>query len=217
MSNTPREPASGIGMLGGAFDPIHDGHVQCARDAVAAFNLSQCLLMPCADPVHKPACIASPEQRMTMAKRAVTPFPELSVSDMEITRTEPSYSLYTVQALRKAHPQESVGLILGTDALAGFTSWYHWQDILKYVHIFVAERPGFPGIEKSLHSDLAPLLATVAEMESEFAGRIIPFACSSSEVSSSDIRQRLAGDDGVCEHMSPSAMEYVLEHRIYSS
>lgn len=149
-----------LGVLGGAFDPPHVGHLALARGFHALLGLDQVLLIPTARPSHRPSPVASAQQRCDMArlalKHASTPW--LSVDERELHRPGPSYTVDTLNELSNENPGQSLCLLLGSDAAAGFCSWHEWQAILGIANLAVARRAGEATVEPGLDPRLAPYL-----------------------------------------------------------
>ena len=129
-----------IGVLGGTFNPIHHGHLRLALSAYEQLGLSRVHLMLSARPPHKDELQATTEQRWTMLQTAVADEPALFADDCEIHRAGYSYTIDSLKALKQT-TQQSLVLILGSDALNGLSTWHQWQSLLDYCHIVVVKRP----------------------------------------------------------------------------
>lgn len=128
-----------IGLLGGSFDPIHLAHIDLANTALRALDLDHVEFIPTSVSWQKGRLGASPEQRLAMLKLALASEPNLHINPIEIQRGGVTYTYDTVSQL----PHENHYFwILGTDQLQNFSSWHRWQDILHYVDLAVALRPG---------------------------------------------------------------------------
>ena len=132
-----------IGIFGGTFDPIHIGHLGVAQEFASAFGLEKVLMMVAATPPHRDSPAASPEDRLRMVQLAVKDLPNLEASDMELVREGPSYTIDTVQEVRKAADGDLVWMALGGDAYSLIRSWHHPEDVLSQTHLVVLTRPGF--------------------------------------------------------------------------
>ena len=124
-----------IGILGGTFDPIHLGHLRAAVEIQEGFGLDAIYLIPAAIPPHKQRSdIAAPADRLEMVRRATQGLPELRVSDVELKRQGPSYTIDTICAFRDMQ-SENVGtyLIVGIDAFLEIDTWKSYQDLLHIV------------------------------------------------------------------------------------
>jgi nicotinate-nucleotide adenylyltransferase len=152
---------SKIGILGGTFDPIHLGHLRAAVEIREGFGLDAVYLIPAAIPPHKTRTdIASPEDRLEMVRRATEGLPELRVSDIELKRRGPSYTIDTICAFReKLPPKVWVYLIMGIDAFREINTWKSYEDLLHIVPSIVINRPDRGGqIQPSLENAIETLM-----------------------------------------------------------
>jgi nicotinate-nucleotide adenylyltransferase len=149
-----------IGILGGTFDPIHLGHLRAAVEIQEGFGLDAIYLIPAAIPPHKQRSdIAAPADRLEMVRRATQGLPELRVSDVELQRQGPSYTIDTICAFRDMQ-SENVGtyLIVGIDAFLEIDTWKSYQDLLHSVPSIVINRPAPAGRHPSLDDAIARLI-----------------------------------------------------------
>ena len=199
-------------VMGGTFDPIHNGHLRMAVELCEWLQAGQLHLMPCHQPPHRDAPGATPEQRLAMLHAAVEGEPELVVDDRELRRGATSYTADTLRQLR-GELGETVPLVLvvGTDAFNGFDSWREWMKIPQLAHIIIVERPGY---ELSPESGAAQLLAerraeSVAQLHTVPAGRIMPVSLSLLAISATDIRRRLEQGRSV-RYLVPDAVHSLI-------
>lgn len=184
-----------LALFGGAFDPIHNAHIQIAREALRQKKLDKVLFVPAADPPHK-RLHASYEDRYRMVQLALENEPGLAASRLEAGRA-PSYSIDTVERL-KPHlsADDRLFFLIGADAFAEIQTWKRWRDLVKAVVFIVVSRPG--------HRYDVPDGARVHRLD------ILDLP-----VSSSGIRERLAtGDDRV--DAPPAVLQYIVERNLYS-
>jgi nicotinate-nucleotide adenylyltransferase len=152
---------SKIGILGGTFDPIHLGHLRAAVEIQEGFGLDAVYLIPAAIPPHKSRTdIAAPEDRLEMVRRATAELPTLRVSDIEIKRHGPSYTIDTICAFRdKLPPEVWVYLIMGIDTFLEINTWKSYEDLLHIVPSIVINRPAPDGrIQPSLENAIETLM-----------------------------------------------------------
>jgi nicotinate-nucleotide adenylyltransferase len=126
-----------IGIFGGSFDPPHIGHIQSAQQAAKALGLDRLLMIPAASPPHKSGCFVSGEHRLAMLRIACGDDPVLQPSDMELRRSGPSYTYETVEAVRQAHPDAEVFLLMGSDMFLSFLTWKNPERILAQAKLAV--------------------------------------------------------------------------------
>lgn len=190
-----------IGIFGGTFDPPHIAHVLCATTAMDEAGLDEVVFMPAGDPYQKGA-VASPEDRFAMTCLAAESNPELSVSRMEVDRDGPSYSIETVDALRAQSGCAEIFLIGGSDAIAGIRTWHEWERLIGEV--------GFVIIPRTPASVKEALAALGSRPEV-----ILVTGQAQLDVSSTDIRARVA--DGLAVgHLVPSkVVSYIRDHGLY--
>ncbi|OGT06369.1 MAG: nicotinate (nicotinamide) nucleotide adenylyltransferase [Gammaproteobacteria bacterium GWF2_41_13] len=129
-----------IGILGGTFDPIHQGHLQIALIALQQLHLQKIHFIPCFQPPHRNQPIASPNDRLAMVKLAIGNNTAFNADDREIKRGNISYTIDTLKSLRQDYPDTPLCLIIGTDAFQELQQWHHWKELIDYAHLVVMYR-----------------------------------------------------------------------------
>ena len=183
-----------LGLMGGAFDPVHIGHLRTAFELHEQLGLSEVRLIPSATPPHRPPHFADADVRLRMLEAAVADLPWCTVDSRELQREGPSWSVLTLEEVRAESGERSVCMILGMDAFLGLPGWHRWQELTGLANIVVARRPGSraePGEE------LARLLAesaaqTPEELHTNATGRVYIQDITQLEISSSAIRAEIA-------------------------
>jgi len=132
------------GILGGTFDPIHYGHLRTAVDVAQALDLDSIRLIPLRDPPHRERPATPAPLRLKMVRAAVAGDPLFQVDDREMRRPGKSYTLDTLQELRRELGERPLCLLLGGDAFRGFPDWHRPERILDLAHLVVMQRPGEP-------------------------------------------------------------------------
>jgi len=200
-----------IGLLGGTFDPVHNGHLAIARSVRAGLGMRRVHLILNAVPPHRtpPACPAG--HRLAMLRAAAADDPGLVADTRELERTGPSYSLWTLRALRRELPEASLCWIVGIDAWLGLESWYRWHELSSLAHFVVVKRPGW-----SLpRGQAAGLWGSPRDLARRSAGARVLFEGPELDVSASDIRARLAaGGDGT-ELLPAPVLSYIKREQLY--
>ena len=130
-----------IGVLGGTFDPIHDGHLHLANEVLEKLKLDEVKLIPSNIPPHRPEPSASSEGRKKMVELAIYGKQNLSVDSREIRNKDISYTIDTLESLHKEFPKDALFLIIGEDVFKNINTWKSWESLLNYCHILVATRP----------------------------------------------------------------------------
>jgi len=176
-----------IGILGGTFDPIHNGHLRTALDVLQALDLDELRLIPLRDPPHRQQPSSTPKQRLEMLHAAITRVPDLTVDRRELDREGKSYSVLTLQSLRQELGNTPICMILGQDAFQGFPQWHKPEEILHLAHLVVMQRPGEPKQtpypeHMTDHPD---------DLRSNPGGRIYMQAVTQLDISSTRIREML--------------------------
>ena len=138
--NTPKT----IALLGGTFDPIHNGHLIPAKHVAQWLGLEQIRLMPAHIPPHKSLVTASAAQRVDMVKLASESEPLFMCDERELNRSEHSYTVDTLNEIKNEQPNSVLFFIIGMDSLLTFTQWKNWQEILTLCHLVVNCRPNYP-------------------------------------------------------------------------
>lgn len=186
-----------LGILGGTFDPIHEGHLHIAREAFHALKLHKVLLIPANLSPFKLSDELTPAfHRLEMVKRAAAGDPTLEVSDLDIKRGGTSYMIDTLHALRKVYPPSALFfLILGADAFLYFDSWKDAEGLKRCCTVAVAGRPDY-SLETS--RDIAPITK-----------EMLPF-------SATEIRKELRSNPAVRPKGLPEGVfEYIRKNGFY--
>ena len=132
-----------IGILGGTFDPVHNGHLRVALDVYQALGLRELRLVPLNVAVHRPQPVASPDQRLAMLDAAVAGQPGFVVDGRELRRAGRSYTVDTLTELRsEAGEATPLCLLIGGDAFNDFFNWHRPYRIMELAHLVVMQRPG---------------------------------------------------------------------------
>ena len=196
-----------IGLFGGTFDPIHNGHLHIARSFADELDLESVILLPAGDPYHKTAPRTAAHHRLAMAEIAAKADSRLAVSDCDIVRQGATYTHDTVQIFRQHFPAAELWLLIGMDSLLQLHTWHRWQNLVRQCRIAAASRPG-----SSLAQAPAPLQNWLAEALPQ--GRLHILRSEPLPISSSQIRQQLA-----TEHTSPDSppavLGYIRQHQLY--
>lgn len=139
-----------IGIYGGSFNPVHFGHVGLAKWVIENTDLDELWLMVSPNNPLKPAGILAPEEeRLAEVQKAIQDIPGLKASDFEFALPRPSYTAFTLRALRQSYPQHEFTLIIGEDNLAIFDKWREYEYILENYRIFVYPRAALSQKEES--------------------------------------------------------------------
>ncbi|HEY3489558.1 MAG TPA: nicotinate-nucleotide adenylyltransferase [Candidatus Deferrimicrobiaceae bacterium] len=145
--NAPETARPRIALFGGTFDPFHNGHLRMAIEVKELFGLPEIVLLPAHKPPHKPGRpVSDAASRLAMTRAAVDGLPGFAVSDIELRREGPSYTVDTVHAFRDANPGADILFVLGADSFAEIGSWHRSDALLAACDFIVLPRPGIaPG------------------------------------------------------------------------
>ncbi len=198
-----------IGIYGGTFNPPHVGHIQAAKQAVAALGLTKLLVIPDHTAPHKviPSGSPTPAQRLEMLRLAVDGSPELEVSDIELNREGVSYTYETVLALKAQYPEAELVLLMGTDMFLSFHTWRNPDIITANASLGVFYRG-----EKG---EAAAIAAKKAEMEQQNI-RVYLVKNPVIQISSTQMR-RLLAFRCAGEFLPGGVLDYIREHRLYDT
>jgi nicotinate-nucleotide adenylyltransferase len=189
-----------IGIFGGTFDPVHNGHLFVTQSLLKSNLLDQIWVMPSPDPPHKTENNLSDfSHRYKMIELMFSDSSRIVVSDYESTLPRPSYTLNTLKALYQKHPDSEFYLCLGEDSIVHFHKWYRYKEILSEIVILVAERPGF---DKHL-------------VQPDVLEKVIFVEHNPVSISSTDIRDELAaGKNSI--HIPQIVADYIHKNELYS-
>lgn len=183
-----------LGIFGGTFNPIHLGHLLLAETARETLTLDRVVFIPSKQPPHKRAVQLLPEsERLKLVELAIQRHPAFVASDIEFQREGLSYSIDTVTMLHRQLPQAKLFLLVGEDMLA--VKWFQWKEIKRLCTIVVARRPG----SKAVRRETGVTWLKMPQVE----------------ISSSDIRRRLASGRSI-RYLVPSAVQrHIEQHHLY--
>jgi nicotinate-nucleotide adenylyltransferase len=194
-----------LGILGGTFNPPHLGHLVCAQEAYVHLGLDLLLLIPARIPPHKPVEEEpGAEHRLELCRLAVADDKRFEVSDVELAREGPSYTVDTLEELTSQAPDNELFLILGGDIAAGLPEWHQPERVLSMANLAVAERGGTPRV------------AIDRALEQLRGGeRTTFFPMPTIDVSSTAIRRRVRSGQPVRYIVPDAVAGYIREHRLY--
>jgi len=185
---------SRIGLLGGTFDPIHNGHIAIAKTAIQQLKLDKLLLIPAGNPWQKSE-FSDSKHRLEMVKKAGNDLEKVEVSDIEVNKTGPTYTFETLQELHKKYPNSELILILGSDAIAGFDTWKEPNLVKTLARIYVVQRAG--DFTQDWHFDRIQM--------------------PSIEISSTEIREKVKNNESISELVPKSVNEYISANGLYKN
>lgn len=193
--------AGPLGVLGGIFDPIHNGHLAIASLAREYFKLHQVLFIPSGNPPHKESTVvASAQDRLAMLQIALQDEPGVAIYDCELKRSGFSFTIDTIHELQSRFNTD-IYFIIGSDNIREIKTWHRYQEILKLVTLCIAHRPGYACTVGNTFAE-----ATIRQFPSPEWG-----------ISSTMIRSYI-GRGFSCRHLLPSGViDYITTKGLYRS
>ena len=197
------EKTTRVGIFGGSFDPVHNAHVALARQALSELALDELIWLPAGQPWQKRRVLAPVADREAMVRLAIEGEPRFTLSRIETGRSGPSYTVDTVRELRAQRPGISWHLVIGQDQYAGFHTWHGWEELLGLVTLAVANRAA-DRPDASLSAD--PQVLRVPHEA---------VALPMMDISSTDIRARIAHGLDIDELVPAPVARYIARHHLY--
>jgi len=196
-----------IGVLGGSFDPVHNGHISLAKDALREADLTRVVLMPVFRQPFKPGKPqSSNEDRLAMLHEAVLAEYGLSVSDWEINQGGVSYTYLTLRALKIQYPETNIYFITGTDTFLKINLWKNADELLGENNFIIGHRPGYreqelfqrvDEIRQAIHTDISVINNTRLD------------------ISATRIRNMVAKGESIANLVPPGVERYMKKHGLY--
>jgi nicotinate-nucleotide adenylyltransferase len=217
-----------LGIFGGSFNPIHNGHLTIASQVRERLQLDRILFIPTGEPPHKQdGALASAKDRYEMVRLAIAGTPSFDVSDIEVQRRGKSFSIDTIRELQRQHgPGTKLYFLIGLDAFLDFPTWKEPQALLNACRFVVISRPGqvfqslarlsmLPRFDPHALSQLDTGEMTRFDIAIPSCPGIICLPLPPSAISASDIRQRLQRKAALANELPPPVESYILQHHLY--
>lgn len=197
-----------IGIFGGTFDPIHNGHIGLAEDARSQMQLEKVILIPARlQPFKLEKTVTEGCHRLEMARLAISGKDGLEVSDYELRQERVSYTYMTLRAMKEQGGENTrLYFLTGTDAFLKVSEWSHAEEMLREYSFAVGSRPGYRETE---------LDACIEHLKNVYNTDIVKIENRQRDISATEIRQKLEAGQGLQE-MVPEAVErYIKKHGLY--
>ena len=197
-----------LGILGGSFDPVHNGHIGLARDAKDQLGLDEVLMIPAKlQPFKLDKKMVSGEQRLEMIKLAVADMPGITACDYELRQEEISYTYKTLKAITEMEgPGTEVYFLTGTDSLLQIHRWKNADELLHNYNFVVGSRPGYKDDE---------LAECIERLKRDYNTNVTKVDNHQLNISSTEIRERLESGQGLAGLVPEVVERYILEHGLY--
>jgi nicotinate-nucleotide adenylyltransferase len=186
-----------IGILGGTFDPPHNGHIAIARSALAGLNLQKVIFIPAKiQPLKIDTAVSSVQDRLAMLKLALSGYDQFEISEIELCRYGMSYTVDTLRQLRGTYQNDILYLIMGADNVNLLEKWHDADELLNLCSIAAANRPGY-------------------KLSGRFKDKIVYFEMQPEDISSTEIRTRVRNGKNITGLIPTAVEEYLITHKLY--
>jgi nicotinate-nucleotide adenylyltransferase len=203
-----------IAILGGTFDPIHNGHLAAAHSVAETFLVDELHFVPAFTPPHKAGLgLTSPFHRFAMVALATISVERFQTSTIEVDALKKRYTVETLEAMKESHPGAQLLFIIGTDMFREIETWRDYRRLFELAHLAIVNRPGFP-----FRNDIAPFQVLTekkpVELPKKPAVFYLPFV--QQPISSTEIRgDRKRGVD-ISQWVPPLVWSYIEKNKLYS-
>ncbi len=204
-----------MGIFGGTFDPVHNGHLQVADAVRRQLPMDKVLFIPTRLPLLRGQPLADPVHRLEMVRLAVHGWPGFETDDREIRRPGPSYSVVTLEELRQELPLIPLCLILGIDTVLHLTEWHRWTELLELAHIAVMGRPGWCLPTVLPNWWIQSKTDTGDDLVKRTAGSVVCVDVPQLNISSTDVRTQILQGTVSTEILPEPVVNYIKEHALY--
>jgi nicotinate-nucleotide adenylyltransferase len=212
-----------IAVLGGSFDPVHNGHVALAKYFVTLLAPDELRVIPAGNPWQKHGLEATPEQRVAMVERAFSrQSVPLVIDQQEIRRHTATYTIDTLQALRsELGPQASIVFLMGADQLQHLNTWQGWDRLFDYAHLGVASRPGFAmdasQVPAEVTREFTRRAATPEQIRQSAHGLTYLARNLAVDISATEIRAALHNAKRPDTLVPAAVLDYIEQHHLYKN
>ncbi|MBT8422628.1 MAG: nicotinate-nucleotide adenylyltransferase [Gammaproteobacteria bacterium] len=214
-----------LAIMGGAFDPVHYGHVRTAAELREVCDFGEVLFIPSANPPHRERHIAPADLRVRMLEAALAGVQAAddgeewcSIDHRELRRDGPSWTVLRLEELRREAGSRSMCMMVGMDAFLSLGSWHRWEELPGLAHIVVAHRPGWQPPQSGELGDFVQshLTTDVGDLHEVSAGRLFIHEVTQLDISSSDIRRKIAAGHAADDLLPPEVLRIAVESGCYA-
>ena len=198
---------SKVGIMGGTFNPVHNGHLLLAEQAREYCNLDEILFMPSGNSYMKEQGeIPDGDTRISMTALAIEDNPHFALSTIEVERKGPTYTCETLAELKKLHPETEYYFIVGADNLFSIETWWKPEEILAGCTLIVAARGD---------KEESAIFNKAAELKEKYKARILLLPERRFDVSSTEIREKIKRGESVRYLLPDKVIAYIKKNRLY--
>lgn len=191
-----------VGLLGGSFDPVHNGHLAIAKSFLESKFITHLWILPAPDPPHKTGqMLCDFQSRCKMLQSAFRHLNNVEIKDIENRLSRPSYTIQTLEYVKDQYPDYNIYLCMGEDSVADFKQWKNWEKILKFCELLVARRPS----DQSLNLD------------PDVAGKTHFIDHQPVDISSTDIRKCIAEGKDISGLVPEQVEKIIKKANLYNS
>lgn len=198
-------PSDSLTLFGGTFDPVHLGHVHAIAQIQQQIETGEILVLPAGEPWQKSDRELTPAQhRLEMCRLAFKDKPQVSVSDIEVRRTGPTYTIDTIEEIQRqlddSGDQRKIQWVIGADALKNLHTWNRYEELISKTRFIVIARPEFPVFVDQVPQETFKIIEIAA----------LP-------ISSSLVRERIRSGGSGADLLPPLVWQYIVEHGLYGA
>jgi nicotinate-nucleotide adenylyltransferase len=210
-----------LAILGGSFDPVHNGHVALAGHFAKLLGPDSLRIVPAGNPWQKGALQVSAADRVEMVRLAFAGFSlPVSIDLQEIERASASYTIDTLRAIRdEVGPEPALLLLIGADQLKNLNTWRDWRRLFDFAHVCAGSRPGFSLdqalLPAALRSELAKRAGSAEQVSNSAHGLAYVAPDLAVDIAATGIRAALREGKPADGLVPPAVLDYIKQHRLY--
>ena len=206
-----------IGIFGGTFDPVHNGHVLTISELLEKLPFEKILIIPNFLPPHKESSQVSYKHRYEMASLAFKDISKTKVDSREYLREGPSYAIKTVKEVISEEEGARVVMIVGSDSFVDIHSWHKWKELINMVDFGIMKRPDMPLSKNKKAKDLVNAEWFKKDLFEDSQLNIFEIEVTPFKISSSSIREKIAKGKKIDHLVNTLVEEYIKEHGLYGA
>ncbi len=197
-----------IGIMGGTFDPIHNGHLMLGRQAYEEYHLDEVWFMPSGNPPHKKDhLVTDAALRCKMVRLAIEGFPKFRLSEFEVQRAGNTYTAETLQLLHLRYPEHRFYFIVGADSLYEIENWFHPEQVMSQTILLAAGRE-YADAPRNMEEQIAYL-------KEKYKADIRMLHCREMDISSNELREMESHGHRISRYVPRSVENYIQIHKLY--